>query len=73
MVRKFKLDEGSVVELVKRLLSTSKVSGSNPRESKQFSKTNCFENHFEYFSAKLSQVCIQHHDELGRLVAGLTT
>ena len=30
-----------------------------------------FQNHIEYFSATLSQVCIKH-DELGRLVAGLT-
>ena len=47
-----------VVELVKRLLWTPKVSGSNPREAHTFSK------HLEYFSASLSQVWIQH-DELG--------
>ena len=39
--------------------SWPKVSGSNRREAEKFSKP------FEYFSATLPQVCIQHQDELG--------
>ena len=37
----------------------------------QCQKHKNVQNHFEYFSATLSQVCI-HHDELGWLGAGLT-
>ena len=51
--------------VIKRSLSTLKMSGSNLSEGQNF------QNHFEYFSATLSQVCIQH-DELGWLVTGLT-
>ena len=60
--------KGGVAELVKRLLSTPKVWGSNHREAQKM-----FKRHFECdFSATLSLVCI-HHDELGWLtVAGLT-
>ena len=49
-------------KLLKRLLSNR----SNHREAQKV-----FINYFEYFSATLSQVFIQH-DELGWLVAGLT-
>ena len=38
----------------------------DPREAQYM-----FINHFEYFSATLPQVCIQH-DETGSLVVGLT-
>ena len=42
------------------------MPGSNPREAQKISKIN-----FEYFSPTLSQVCVQHHNELGWLVASL--
>ena len=38
-----------LVWLLKRLLLTPKVLGSNPREAQKV-----FKNHFEYFSTKLS-------------------
>ena len=60
-----KMKESLYLGGVAELVSMPKVSGSNLREAQKV-----FKNHFEYFST-LSQVCIKH-DELGRLVAGLT-